>query len=120
MKANFVRTPMRKVIFITALLALGGCTITKTPEIIGGSKVTGTVRLGISEQPLQHAIVDNYVAQSIANRQCQDWGYAVAEAYGAPVKTCSVVTGTQCMTESIVLEYQCRGFTINNRAVSGW
>ncbi|EKM0527387.1 YecR family lipoprotein [Cronobacter turicensis] len=115
-----MRTPMRKVIIITALLALSGCTITKTPEIVGGSKVTGTVRLGISEQPLQHAKVDNYVAQSMANRQCQDWGYAVAEAYGAPVKTCSVVTGTQCMTESIVLEYQCRGFTINNRAVSGW
>lgn len=108
---HFPETDMRNVILIAALL-LAGCTVTKDPEVVGGSKITGVVRLGFNDPALLNAQADPYLAQATATRQCQQWGYATAEGYGQPIKTCSVVSGTQCLNESVILEYQCRGFAV--------
>lgn len=110
---------MRNVMMMAALLALCGCTVTKTPEVVGGSKITGVVRLGFNEPALQKAQADMYLAQAAATRQCQAWGYATAEGYGAPIKTCSVISGTQCLNDAVILEYQCRGVAVQPTA-AGW
>ena len=114
---NIPGTDMRNVILLAALL-LAGCTITKNPEVVGGNKLTGMVRLGFNEPALFNAKADPYLAQATATRQCQEWGFAMAESYGQPIKTCSVISGTQCLNESVILEYQCRGFAVPQNA--GW
>ncbi|HAZ54048.1 MAG TPA: hypothetical protein DCY50_03220 [Franconibacter helveticus] len=108
---------MRNAILLAALL-LAGCTLTKDPEVVGGNKLTGMVRLGFSDPALFDAKADPYLAQATATRQFQEWGFATAEGYGQPIKTCSVISGTQCLNESVILKYQCRGFAIPHH--SGW
>lgn len=112
---------MLKYLAPAVLLLLSGCTITKSPEVVATNPLTGTVRLGYTLAPLQKGKVDSYAANSTATRQCQQWGFATALPYGNPITTCSVITGTQCMAKSVVLEYQCRGIAINSTtAVSHW
>lgn len=112
---------MLKFLAPALLLLLSGCTITKTPTIVDANQTTGTVRLGYNLAPLQKGKVDSYSAVSTATRQCQQWGFATALAYGNPITTCSVVSGTQCLAKSVVLEYQCRGIAINTTtAAAPW
>lgn len=94
------------------LFTLAGCTITKTPEVVGGNQMLGLVRLGFDVPALQRAKIDDYLAQGTAAKQCQSWGYDHAVRFGDPVTTCSLISGTQCMNESVILNYQCQGALI--------
>lgn len=94
------------------VLLLTGCTLTKTPEVIGGNQILGLVRLGFDLPVLQRAKIDDYLAQSTAAKQCQNWGYAHAVRFGDPIYTCSVTSGTQCLNESVTLNYQCQGVAL--------
>lgn len=112
---------MLKYLAPAMLVVLSGCTITKSPDVVDVNQTTGTVRLGYTLAPLQKGKVDSYAANSTATRQCQQWGFATALAYGNPITTCSVISGTQCLAKSVVLEYQCRGIAINTTtAASHW
>lgn len=104
---------MPKVLLLPLLVLLSGCTICKTPTVVGGNQTTGTVRLGYNLAPLQKGKVNNYLANGTATRQCRQWGFATAQPYGNPISTCSLVSGTQCLKESVILEYQCRGIAIS-------
>jgi len=93
-------------------LSLAGCTITKNPEVTGGNQMMGLVQLGFDVPALQRARIDDYLALSTATKQCQNWGYDRAVRYGDPIYTCSVISGTQCLNESVTLNYQCQGVAL--------
>lgn len=101
--------PLAAILFVS----LTGCTVTKTPEVIGGNQMLGLVQLGYDVPALQRARIDGYLTQATATKQCQAWGYDHAIAYGEPIDTCSVISGTQCLNESVTLNYQCQGVALS-------
>ncbi len=101
---------MKKSVLLL-MMGLAACTLHKTPVISGGSQVDGIVRMSYELPPLQRATVDSYLAQSTASRQCQNWGFANAVPYGQPITTCSLISGSSCMNETVTLEYQCQGIS---------
>lgn len=100
---------MLRILSLILVTLVSGCTITKIPQLANGSQMTGTVRLGYDLMLLQHGKPDSYLAGATATRQCQQWGYATAQPYGNPITTCSLTSGTHCLSHSVILEYQCRG-----------
>ncbi|MGF6563656.1 outer membrane biogenesis lipoprotein LolB [Kosakonia cowanii] len=108
---------MKRVVIAATLLLLAGCTITKEAEVSSVDTTSGVVRLSFNQQMMQTARYDEYVAQGTANKQCQQLGYATAVAFGQPVQTCSLISGSGCMNTKITIQYQCRGIAIDpNRA----
>ncbi|BDH45384.1 lipoprotein [Salmonella enterica subsp. enterica serovar Choleraesuis] len=97
-----------KLLPIIALL-LAGCSLPKTPEVVGGSQTSGIVRLGYDLPLLQRAVIDEELATRTAARQCQSWGYGEAVPFGAPINHCALISGSGCINQQIVMEYQCRG-----------
>ncbi|MEN3753960.1 YecR family lipoprotein [Mangrovibacter sp. SLW1] len=65
---------MRRIVIAVLCALVASCTITKTPEFVGGDRTSGVVRLAYDLPPLQNARVDQYMAQNNANRACQAWG----------------------------------------------
>ncbi|MGK9175480.1 YecR-like lipofamily protein [Yokenella regensburgei] len=110
---------MNKLVVAAALLLLTGCTITKEPKVSSVDTTSGIVRLNFSEAMMQSARYDSYTTQGTANKQCQQMGYATAVAYGQPVSTCSVYSGSVCMNTTVTLQYQCRGVAFNQTGVAG-
>ena len=106
---------MKKLLALTLLFTLAGCSITKTPEFVGGDRNSGVVRLAYNLPPLQVAQVDNYTAQSNATRACQSWGYATAVPYGNPVTTCTMTSASECLNEQVTLSWQCYGSLARHR-----
>jgi len=104
-----MRIAMNRSIAVLLFFTLAGCTIPKTPQVVGGNQSLGLVRLGFDVPALQRAKIDDYLALATATKQCQNWGFDHAVRYGDPITTCSVISGTQCMNESVVLNYQCQG-----------
>ncbi len=104
---------MKRSLLAASLILLAGCTITKEPEVTDVNPATGLVRLHFNETMLQKARYDDYTTQGTANRQCQQMGYATAIAFGQPVKTCSVISGSLCLNETVTLQYQCQGHAVN-------
>ena len=100
---------MKKVILITALLVLSGCSINREAEVSSVDTTSGVVRLTYGQAALQNAHTDNQLANGTATRQCQQMGYATAVPFGQPVTTCSVFSASVCLNEQVTLQYQCRG-----------
>lgn len=102
---------MKSLFLVASLMLLAGCTITKEPEVSDVNPTTGVVRLTFNEAVLQKARFDDYTTHGTATRQCQQMGFAEATAYGQPIYTCSLTSGSVCLNETITLQYQCRGIS---------
>lgn len=100
---------MKSLIVIPALLALSGCSVPRAASVSEIDANSGIVRLTYGQAVLQNARTDNYMAQSEANKACQQMGFATALAYGQPITTCTTQSGSLCLNEHITLQYQCRG-----------
>ena len=100
---------MKSLILIPALLALTACTVPRAASVSQVDANSGIVRLTYGQAMLQNAKTDNYLAQSEANKACQQIGYATAFSYGQPITTCTTTSGSLCLNEHITLQYQCRG-----------
>lgn len=107
---------MKSMFFVAALMLLAGCTITKQPEVSEVDPTSGIVRLTFNEAMLQKARFDDYTTQGTANRQCQQMGYASAMAYGQPIHTCSVTSGSLCLNDKVTLQYKCQGIALSHSA----
>lgn len=94
---------MTKYFSLMLLALVSGCSISKDPDIAGGSKVTGTVRLGDHLAPFQEDDVNKNSANATARRQCQQWGYLTAESYGSPISTCNLTSGSLCLSHHVIL-----------------
>ncbi|WP_256937896.1 YecR family lipoprotein, partial [Enterobacter chuandaensis] len=53
-------------------------------------------------------------------KACQNMGYATASAYGQPVKTCTLTSGSLCLNESVTIQYKCMGYAVNPKANNPW
>lgn len=110
---------MKSLLLIPALLALSACSVPRTASVSEVDATSGIVRLTYGQAVLQNARTDSYLAQSEANKACQQMGYATAFSYGQPISTCSTISGSLCLNEYITLQYQCRGVA-NIPATSAW
>lgn len=100
---------MKSLILIPALLTLTACTVPRAASVSQVDANSGIVRLTYGQAMLQNAKTDSYLAQSEANKACQQIGYATAFSYGQPITTCTTTSGSLCLNEHITLQYQCRG-----------
>ncbi|MGU9865653.1 YecR family lipoprotein [Kluyvera ascorbata] len=100
---------MKSLILIPALLALTACTVPRAASVSQVDANSGIVRLTYGQAMLQNAKTDDYLAQSEANKACQQIGYATAFSYGQPITTCTTTSGSLCLNEHVILQYQCRG-----------
>lgn len=100
---------MKSLILIPALLALTACTVPRAASVSEVDANSGIVRLTYGQAILQNAKTDSYLAQSEANKACQQIGYATAFSYGQPITTYTTTSGSLCLNEHVTLQYQCRG-----------
>lgn len=103
---------MKKLIPVAAAILLSACVVHRQANVTDADANSGIVRLTYGQAMLQSATTDDYVANGTATKQCQQMGYATAVAFGQPVKTCTVTSGSLCMNESVTLQYQCRGVAV--------
>ena len=103
---------MKKLLPVAAAIALCACTVHRQADVTDVDTTSGIVRLTYGEAMLQSATTDSYVANGTAIKQCQQMGYATAFAFGQPVTTCTVTSGSLCMNHSVTLQYQCRGVAV--------
>nr|WP_318381268.1 YecR family lipoprotein [uncultured Enterobacter sp.] len=111
---------MKSICFVAALMLLAGCTITKQPEVSDVNPAAGVVRLTYNEGAMQKARFDDYTTQGTVNRQCQQMGFANGTAYGQPIRTCSVFSGSLCLNEKITLQYLCHGVAFAHPTTAAW
>lgn len=100
---------MKSLLLIPALLTLSACSIPRAASVSEVDQTSGIVRLTYGQAILQNAKTDDYLAQSEANKACQQMGYATAFSFGQPITTCTTTSGTVCLNEQVTLQYQCRG-----------
>lgn len=105
---------MNKLLPVAAAIALSACTVHRQANVTDVDATSGIVRLTYGQAMLQSATTDNYVANGTATKQCQQMGYATAVAFGQPVTTCTVTSGSLCMNSSVTLQYQCRGVAVTS------
>lgn len=103
---------MNKTLIGTAALLLSACAVQRQAEVSEVDANSGIVRLTYGQAMLQSASTDTYVADGTAAKACQKLGYASAFAYGQPVTTCSVTSGSLCVNQRVTLQYQCRGAAV--------
>ena len=111
---------MKKVFIAAAMLLLAGCTVTRQAQVSHLDAPNGVVRLDYGQALLQNARYDDYVTSGTATRACQGMGYATASAYGQPIKTCTVVSGSLCLNESVTIQYKCMGYAVNPNTINPW
>ncbi|MBM3073157.1 hypothetical protein HV346_13670 [Enterobacter sp. RHBSTW-00994] len=107
---------MKRVFVAGAILLLAGCSITRKAEVSSIDVPGGIVRLDYGQAMLQNAHYDDYVTNGTATRECQNMGYATASAYGQPIKTCTLTSGSLCLNESMTIQYKCLGYAVNPNA----
>ncbi len=100
---------MKSLLIIPALLTLSACSIPRAASVSEVDQTSGIVRLTYGQAILQHAKTDDYLAQSEANKACQQMGYTTAFSFGQPITTCTTTSGSVCLNEQVTLQYQCRG-----------
>jgi len=108
---------MKKSLTGIAALLLCACAVQRQAEVSEVDANSGIVRLTYGQAMLQDASTDRYVADGTATKACQKLGYASAFAYGQPVTTCSVTSGSLCVNERVTLQYQCRAAAAQ---IVGW
>lgn len=63
---------------------------------------------------------DDYVNNGTATKACQHMGYATASAYGQPIKTCTLISGSLCLNESVTIQYKCQGYAVTSSSQNPW
>lgn len=99
---------MKSLILIPVLLTLSACSVPRAASVSGVDSTSGIVRLTYGQAILQNAKTDDYLAQSEANKACQQMGYANAFSFGQPITTCTTTSGSLCLNQQVTLQYQCR------------
>ena len=107
---------MKKLMVAGMLLLLAGCSVTRQAEVSTADTTSGVVKLNYGQAMMQNAHYDDYVTNGTATRECQSMGYATASSYGQPIKTCTLVSGSVCLNESITIQYKCLGYAVNPAA----
>lgn len=111
---------MKRVFVAGTILLLAGCNINRQAEVSTLDAPNGIVRLDYGQAMLQNAYSDEYVNNGTAAKACQSMGYATASAYGQPIKTCTLISGSLCLNESVTIQYKCMGFAVNPKANNPW
>ena len=111
---------MKRVIVAGTLLRLAGCSINRQAEVSSLDAPNGIVRLNYGQAALQNAYSDEYVNNGTAAKACQSMGYATASAYGQPIKTCTLISGSLCLNESVTIQYKCMGYAVNPKSNNPW
>ncbi|WP_296263747.1 YecR family lipoprotein [uncultured Enterobacter sp.] len=111
---------MKRVIIAGTILLLAGCNVNRQAEVSHLDAPNGIVRLDYGQAMLQNAQSDAYVNNGTAVKACQGMGYATASAYGQPVKTCTLISGSLCLNESVTIQYKCMGYAVNPNATNPW
>lgn len=111
---------MKKVFVAATLLLLAGCSVTRKAEVSNLDAPNGIVRLDYGQAMLQNAHYDDYVTNGTAAKACQSMGYATASAYGQPIKTCTLISGSLCLNESVTIQYKCMGYAVNPNSANPW
>lgn len=111
---------MKRLFVAGALLALTGCSVTRQAEVTSMDAPNGIVRLDFGQAMLQNARYDSYVTNGTATKACQSMGYATASAYGQPIKTCTLISGSVCLNESVTIQYKCMGYAITQNNANPW
>lgn len=111
---------MKRVIIAGTILLLDGCSINRQAEISSTDAPNGIVRLDYGQAMLQNAWSDEYVNNGTATKACQHMGYATASAYGQPIKTCTLISGSLCLNESVTIQYKCQGYAVTSSSQNPW
>ncbi|MFH2244861.1 YecR family lipoprotein [Enterobacter sichuanensis] len=111
---------MKRVIVAGAILLLVGCTVPRQAEVSSLDAPNGIVRLDYGQAALQNAYSDEYVNNGTAAKACQRMGYATASAYGQPIKSCTLISGSLCLNESVTIQYKCMGYAVNPQSNNPW
>jgi len=101
---------MKRLCTVGLVLLLAGCGITRKAEVSSVDVTSGIVRLDYGQPIFQTSHDDAYITSGTATRECQAMGYSTATAYGQPVETCSVISGSLCLNSTLTVQYQCQGY----------
>ncbi|WP_326467066.1 YecR family lipoprotein [Enterobacter wuhouensis] len=107
---------MKRVLVVGTILLLAGCSINRQAEVSSLDAPNGIVRLNYGQAMLQNAHSDAYVNNGTAEKACQSMGYATASAYGQPIKTCTLISGSLCLNETMTIQYKCMGYAVTPNA----
>ncbi|MCV2533238.1 YecR family lipoprotein [Enterobacter wuhouensis] len=111
---------MKRVLVVGTILLLAGCSINRQAEVSSLDAPNGIVRLNYGQAMLQNAHSDAYVNNGTAEKACQSMGYATASAYGQPIKTCTLISGSLCLNETMTIQYKCMGYAVTPNANNPW
>lgn len=111
---------MKRVLVVGTILLLAGCSINRQAEVSSLDAPNGIVRLNYGQAVLQNAHSDAYVNNGTAEKACQSMGYATASAYGQPIKTCTLISGSLCLNETMTIQYKCMGYAVTPNANNPW
>ncbi|WP_253377777.1 YecR family lipoprotein [unidentified bacterial endosymbiont] len=111
---------MKTVIVAVTTLLLAGCSINRQAEVSHLDAPGGIVRLNYGQAMLQNAHSDVYVNKGSAEKACQSMGFATASAYGQPIKTCTLISGSLCLNETVTIQFKCMGYAISPNANNPW
>lgn len=99
---------MKKLILVSVLMALAGCTTHVKMVPTSGSKADGIVEMSYEIGGLSKAIVDEQQALRDAKRRCEAWGYKNVEPFGGYRKVCTWPGGLGgCSQWTVTMQYQC-------------
>ncbi|MEP9309086.1 YecR family lipoprotein [Enterobacter cloacae] len=111
---------MKRVFVVGTVLLLAGCSINRQAQVSSLDAPNGIVRLDYSQAALQNAWSDEYVNNGTATKACQGMGYATASSYGQPIKTCTLISGSLCLNESVTIQYKCMGYAVKPATSNPW
>lgn len=103
---------MKTVLIPGTILMLSACTVHRQADVSVVDANSGVVRLTYGQAILQSSVTNETTDDGTATRQCQQLGYATAVAFGQPITTCTVISGSLCLNQQVTLQYQCRGTAI--------
>jgi len=96
-----------KYILLIATLALSGCAVIKTPQVMGGSKADGIVELSYNYGGFEDPEVDWSAARRRAATSCSNWGYTGATPFGGTSSRCRSYNQYGCNAWTVTAKYQC-------------
>lgn len=111
---------MKRIIIAGTILLLAGCSINRQAEISSTGCPKRNCAPDYGRAMLQNARSDEYVNNGTATKACKHMGYATASAYGQPIKTCTLISGSLCLNESVTIQYKCQGYAVTSSSQNPW
>ncbi|QDE47137.1 hypothetical protein EIN43_01405 [Enterobacter hormaechei] len=110
---------MKRIIIAGTILLLAGCSINRQAEISSTDAPNGIVRL---DYGVPCCKTPGLMSMLITVRQPKpvNMGYATASAYGQPIKTCTLISGSLCLNESVTIQYKCQGYAVTSSSQNPW